>query len=113
MPILIVLARILGKSTTRDPQLEVINEAITKALAVAPEGKNWVPIGTICQMCNHWPNDNGQKSQECAVYMLLGSCESKKCKRVHTDMAKDKVQSTLKKFKPFLEEPEAVWKFLK
>ena len=103
-----------GTSTTRDPRLEVINEAIHKALAVAPEGKTWIPIGAICNMCNHWPTDNGQtRSQECALYMLLGKCESKKCKRVHTDMAKDQVKLTLQKFKPFLEEPEAIWKFVK
>lgn len=47
------------------------------------------------------------------VYMLLGICENKKCRRDHTDIAKEKVPLTLQKFKPFLEEPEAVWKFTK
>ncbi|GFH62128.1 hypothetical protein CTEN210_18604 [Chaetoceros tenuissimus] len=102
-----------GQSKTCDSRLEVINKAVTKALAAAPDGKTWVPITAICQMCNYWPTENGNaKSATCAVYMLLGACDNKKCKRHHVDMPKDRVQTALDKYRPFLEDPAAVWKFV-
>ena len=103
-----------GQSKTRDARLEVINEAVTKALAAAPDGKTWVPISAICQMCSYWPTENGNaKSSTCAMYMLLGACDSRKCKRQHMDMPKDRVPTALDKYRPFLEDPTAVWKFVK
>jgi hypothetical protein len=99
------------ESNSRDPRLACIDEAIAKALKGAPSGKTWVPVAAICKMCEYWPtNKDGDK--DCAMYMILGQCHNKRCKRQHTDMAKNKVPEALQKFKPFLTEPETVWKFV-
>jgi hypothetical protein len=98
------------ESKTRDPRLTCIDEAITKALKGAPNGKTWVPISAICKMCDYWPTKDN--TQECAMYMILGQCTNKRCRRSHKDMAKTKVTEALQKFKAFLTDPDAVWKFV-
>lgn len=99
------------ESKTRDPRLACIDDAVAKALKVAPTGKSWVPVSAICKMCNYWPT-NKENGQECAVYMVLGHCTNKRCRRQHKDMAATKVPEALQKFKPFLTDPDAVWKFV-